>query len=66
MDIFTQSRRAGELEPPDPGSPAESWGLLENAVLAFDGLDQRRISRTGRPTHPVRDRQERVEGVVGT
>lgn len=49
MDIFNQSRRAGELDPPDAGSPAESWGLLENAVLSFDGLDQRRISVLGGP-----------------
>jgi len=44
MDIFNQSRRAPELPPPDPASAAESWGLLENAVLAFDGLDERRVS----------------------
>ena len=49
MDIFNQSRRAGELDPQDPGSPAESWGLLENAVLALEGLDQRRISVFGGP-----------------
>ena len=49
LDIFNQSGRAGELPAPDPGSPAESWGLLENAVLAFEGLDDRRISVLGGP-----------------
>ena len=57
MDIFNQSRRAGELDPPDPGSPAESWGLLENAVLAFEGLDQRRISVLGGPVLSEHDEE---------
>ena len=57
MDIFNQSRRSRELPAPDPGSPAESWGLLENAVLAFDGLDERRVSLLGGPVLSEHDEE---------
>lgn len=49
MDVFNQSGQAGRLPRPEPGSAAESWGLLENAVLAFDGLQDRRLSVLGGP-----------------
>ncbi|GAB3667341.1 hypothetical protein GCM10027596_36200 [Nocardioides korecus] len=46
MDFSNQSRQSDKLPVPT-GSAAESWGLLENAVLAFEGLDDRRISILG-------------------
>ena len=49
LDWFNQSGASDRLPAPPPGSAPESWGLLENAVLAFDGLEDRRISVLGGP-----------------
>lgn len=49
MDNFNQSGRAGSLEPGPQGAPPQSWGLLENAVLDLEGLQDRRVSVVGGP-----------------
>ena len=49
MNFFDQSGQGDRLPAPPPGSAPESWGLLENAVLAFGGLEDRRISVWGGP-----------------
>ncbi|MBT9257474.1 DNA/RNA non-specific endonuclease [Phycicoccus sp. MAQZ13P-2] len=58
MDNFNQSGRAGSLEPGSDGAPPQSWGLLENAVLDLEDLQDRRLSVFGgpvlRPDDPIR------------